>query len=136
MNFSDIIFKQGFREKGFSMLEVLISMIIFGIVLAGAAPAFIAYLKLNTLSELRSGAAVAGQLKLDELRFEDPTSLPNSGSVGPETITVGDRTYDVTTSYCDEASYCITNNNRHITIDVEYNGTNQYSIQTVFTKLR
>jgi prepilin-type N-terminal cleavage/methylation domain-containing protein len=124
------------NSKGFSLIEVMASLSIFAIVMAGAVPAFILNLKYNTLSELRSSAAIAAQLKLGQLRFEDPQDMPSSGTSASEDVEVGSKTFQVTTSYCANATYCTTINNRHITVNVSYHGNEQYSVQTVFTKLR
>ena len=114
---------------------MLISILIFGVVLAGAGPAFILHSKLNTFAELRSSAEAAAQVKLDSLRFTDPQDLPNSGQTGPEDITVGSHTYQVTTKYCSPNTYCTTNT-RQIKVSISYKNETQYEVETVFTKLR
>lgn len=124
------------NQKGFTLLEVMITMVIFGIVAASMASAFAAQAWFNTRSESRSEAVAAAQQVLDQLRFEDPASLPESGSDDPVDVTVGNHTYQVVVSYCTVPSFCTTANNRHIQVDVSYYDTVRYSVQTVFTRLQ
>lgn len=128
-------FLKAANEKAFTLLEVLMSLVIFSIVLAGAAPAFIMNSKLNTFAELRSQAQAAAELKLDALRFSDPQDLPTTGQTGPENLIVGNRTFQVTTLYCSPNTYCTTNT-RQLKVTVTYKNKTQYAVETVFTKLK
>lgn len=123
-------------EKGFSLIEILVSLVLLGLVAAGVAPVFLSNLKFITDNEVRSGAIAAAQVKLDELRFEDPYGMPTSGSDPAEVITAGNKDYEVTTYYCLDTSLCATTSTRHLTLDIDYNGTTVYSIETVFTALQ
>ncbi len=124
------------KENGFTLLEVMIALMIFSIVMGGMVPAFIAQLRQNTLGEIRTEAIAAGQIVIDQLRILDPASLPSSGSDSPRSVTVGTRTYSVIVSYCENATYCATVNNRHITARVSFNNVEYFETQTVFTQLR
>ena len=121
---------------GFTMLELMVTLSILGIVMIYVAPAFTAQLQFNTQSEIKTGAMAAGQQILDELRIVDPTTMPASGSDAPVDVTISNRTFSVVTSYCQNASYCVSNNTRHLTVGVSYRGVEQFSVQTVYTRLR
>ena len=124
------------QEEGFTLLEVLFALVMFAIVLIGAAPAFVYQAQINTQSELKSIAAVVAQQRLDELRFLPIGSIPASGTEGPTDIMIDGRTFSVVTSYCENAAYCDSANNRHITVNVSYNGEEKYEVQTVYTRLQ
>lgn len=123
-------------QKGFSLLEVLVSIVIFGVVSMGMAVAFVTNLKTNTASEVRSQASEIAQRYLDELRTVDPGSLPSSGTTGPQTFTLGKRSYAVLTTYCADASLCASSTMRHLRIRVQYQNREVYRVDTVFSQLR
>lgn len=122
--------------NGFTLLEVMISLLIFSLVMSGMGPAFIAQLRHNTESEIRTESIAAAQIVLDDLRLENPASLRSTGSDPVRDIVVGARHYDVTASYCENATYCVTANNRHITVRVKYKQETVFETQTVYTQLR
>lgn len=124
------------KQGGFTLIEVLFSITLFGVILIGLIPAFVFQLRMNTLSELRSNAAMAAQAKLDELRFTNITDIPASGSSAEEDIAIGDRVFQVITHYCETAAYCATGNNRQVRVAVTYNGEPQYAVETVYTRLQ
>ncbi len=123
-------------EKGFSLLEVMVSLFIFSVVLAGMSPAFVAQLQQNTASEVKTEAIMAAQQVLDSLRLQDISALPLTGAGTPTTITFGPRAFVVTPTYCAISSYCTSNATRHIGIRVTYAGVLRYETETVFTQLR
>ena len=123
-------------NKGFTLLEVLFSLAIFTIVIAGIPNFFNTQAQLNERSEIRTEAIAAAKIQLDALRLEDPASLPSSGSDDPIEIEIDNKTFDVITHYCENASFCDTNRNRHIRIEVEYKDEVRYEVETVFTQLR
>lgn len=112
------------------------SIVILGIVSIGMAEAFITNLKSNTASEVRSQAAQVAQRVLDDLRTEDPTSLPTTGTTGPVEIVMGPRTYDVYTTYCAQSSFCSSVTTRHLRLNIRYHNREVYRVDTVFTQLR
>ncbi len=124
------------QESGFTLLEVMAAMLVFGLVLGGMAPVFGSVLKRNSDMEIRGGSIAAAQQVLDTLRLTDPNLLPSSGSSPTQTITIDGRDYLVTTTFCLEASFCSSANTRHITVGVTYKGEATFAVETVFTQLR
>ena len=124
------------NQKGFTLIEVMVAMLIYGLALGAMAPVFVAHTQYNTRAELRTGALNAAQQVLDVYRVEDPTTLPTSGNATPEDVVIENRTYTVTTYFCQTADYCASGNNRHLTVDVAYQNEVIYSVETVFTRLQ
>ena len=118
------------------MIEVLVAMSLLLIVSAGVAPAFTNFMKFDSAAQLKTEAMAAAQRKLDRLRLENPNDMPTSGASSPETYTVNDRDFDVVTTYCERAQFCGTNNSRHIKVEVSYDSSELFQVETVFTKLR
>ena len=121
-------------SRGFSLLEALISMFLFGIVMSGLTPAFAAMLRFNTNAQIQTEAIAVAQRVLDEKRELTITSLP-TGGVEYQTITVDGRAYVTTLTYCVTAAYCASVNSRHLRISVDQNGTRYFQTETVFTQL-
>lgn len=124
------------KSDGFSLLEVLASISILTIVVSAVGPSFIKRAKLDTQAEIKTAAIQAAQSTLDMLRLLDPVTFPSSGSDAPESIVVGDRTFSVVTSYCENTIFCASSRSRHLTIRVHFAGEQIYEIETVFTKLK
>jgi len=122
------------KDRGFSMLEVVMSLGLLSIVLAGMTNIYISHLKHNTHAALRTGAINAAQQQLDELREQNPQTFPSSG-YSTSAIDAGARNYSLVTRFCSTPSFCTTNS-RHILVEASYNGQLLYSVETVFTKLR
>ncbi|MBN8549254.1 MAG: type II secretion system protein [Deltaproteobacteria bacterium] len=123
------------REAAFTLLEVMVSMLIFLVVSATMANAFMSHLKTNTATEVRTGAIAAAQLQLDEHRLADPFAMPTSGSTS-DTKTVGGRDFTVITYYCQDPSFCISASTRHLLIKVRYANKQVFQTETVYTRLR
>ncbi len=121
--------------SGFTLLEVMVSMLLFLIVSATMASTFVSHLKRNTDTEVRSGAAALAQRRLDELRLVDPPTMPASGTTSSNQ-SAGGRNYVVQTSYCENLSLCSSSNNRHLAIRVLYAGGIVFQTETVYTRLR
>lgn len=124
------------NQKGFTLFEVMISLAIFSLVLAGMAPALVAQLKFNSRSQIRTEGAAAAAQVLDAIRLLDPATLPTSGSGAATTIAIGPRTYVVTPTYCLTSSLCSSSTKRHITVSVINNNEEVFETETVFTQLR
>jgi prepilin-type N-terminal cleavage/methylation domain-containing protein len=121
-------------QGGFSMMEVLVSLALVGIVSATVSPIFISQSQLNTTSELKMLAIDATDKQIDSLRLVDPATLPSSGSASTG-VTVGGKTFSVQASYCVNASWCSAVT-RHLKFTTSYRGTTYYVTETVFTQLR
>lgn len=111
-------------------------MALIAIISAGAIPAFLFQFQTVTRNELRSGAINAAQEVLDQVRVQNPSSLPMSGSSPVATIDAGHRSFSVVVHYCLELSYCAQSSTRHLTVDVSYRDQEIYSVETIFTQLR
>jgi len=122
-------------ESAFTLLEVIVSLGIFAIVTAGLYPALTNHLQLNHLSAQRTGAINAAQQVLDNLRLQNPGSMPGSGFEQSEQI-IGDKVFQVTTTFCETAAYCISANTRHIKVEVFYQGESRFETETVYTQLK
>lgn len=122
-------------EGGFTMIEAVVSMVVFGIVSLGVCKSFVSFLKKNTDSERKTEAALAAQQTLDSLRMQDPAAMPMSGSAS-QNITIGRRTFQSVTTYCSPSTYCTASSSRFITVEVRYNGQKQLRVSTIFAQLR
>jgi len=122
-------------RRGFTLLEVMVAMAIFALVAGAMLPAFLTHLKFNVAAEERNGAMAATRQILEELRLEDPESLPSSGSSGPQDIAAGERSYQVTLYYCRKPLLCSTRS-RHLEVEASYRGQILYDVETVFTRLK
>ncbi|WP_243028985.1 type IV pilus modification PilV family protein [Thermus albus] len=124
-------------SRGLTLIEVLVALAILGLIgpLVGA---FIAHLNTNTRSELRSQAVTLAQERLENLRLQDPQTMPRSGCTS-ETKTRVSRTFTVQTCYCSQASLCGPGA-RFIEVRVYLgtgtSGTPLYGVATVFTQFR
>ena len=123
-------------QRGFSLIESMWALLVLGLGLSAMSPAMLKFSEHNRQKELTTYAIQAAQIHLDELRLSDVETLPSSGQHGPEQITVGPHTFDVLTSYCEDASFCPTAYSRHITVEVEFNDKRVFKTQTVYTRLR
>lgn len=128
--------KEGGGERGVTLIEVLVSMSLFAIASLAIGHAFNTHVMFNNKSEKKSGAIVAAQQVLDQLRVLDPATFPTSGSDADRSVTVGSRTYTVSVQYCNPTTYCTSNNIRFIHVAAKLNGQTEYSVDTVFSQLR
>jgi len=120
--------------KGFTLTESLLAVALMGLALAGLMPSFMTYTDANTFSERRSGAVMAGQQVLEQLRRQDPRAMPTGGSSSGSLI-IGDLPYQTVTRYCVAPTLCGTES-RHVLVEVSYDGQQVYSLETVYTRLR
>ncbi len=124
------------KQRGFTLLEVMISLFIFSIVLTGMSRAFIQNIRANTSTQIRTEAIGAAQQVLDNVRLQDISALPTSGSSAPQSVVVGNHTYTVVIKYCLDVTMCALTSTRHLTVDVDYNSERVFETETVFTQLR
>ena len=121
--------------RGFTLLEAILALALLAIVLTGLLPAFFVCLTTNTRNEERTQAAAVAQRAMENLRLQNPASLPSSGSSSPEFVVVGNREFEVVERYCVRSEYCGTDS-RHLVVDVSYGGRRVISVESVFTRLR
>ena len=91
-------------QRGFTMIEALVSLAILGIALAGIVPGFFLYTRTNALTEVRSGSVAAAQRVFEALRAQDPSDLPSSGASAAQIVPVGKNEFQVVTRYCADPS--------------------------------
>lgn len=123
------------RQAGFTLIEFMFAVTVFGVAAAAMTQSFAQMSQRNANHEVRSGAIGAAQKVLDELRIENVTSLPSTGSTTTEVV-YGGRTFSVQTTYCAIAAYCASNSIRHIRVGVIYREQTRYQVDTVFCQLR
>ncbi len=124
------------QNKGFTLLEVMASLLIFSLVVAGMGPAFIAHEKYNTQSQVRTDAIAAAERVIDLLRYQATTSLPSSGTSAVTNYTINGKVYATYIDYCTNTLYCQSPNNRHIKVRVQYKSNQVFETETVFTELK
>ena len=129
------------RSRGFSTLEALIAVVLFGIAAAAILPAFMVQLNANTRGEMRTSAITVAQQTLEALRNKDTADMPHPTSGDPLVVTratsIGSSDYEITTRYCDRSEFCppTSTGSRHIAIEVRTDGRLVYHVETVFTQL-
>lgn len=123
------------NQRGATFVEVLISLFFLAILLASVVPGFLTFTDHNTRNERRTGAVQAARTVMEDHRLTTPSTMPTVGMTGPLAVTVGNRSYDVWTRYCVVNTLC-DSNSRHLVVEVDQNGEQLYSAETVFTELR
>lgn len=92
------------KDRGFTLIETCIAMVILMIVVCGVLPLGVYALKYNSAAAIRAGAVTAAQRKLEQLRagsFTSCTSLSEVVTVGTtdsQTYTVDVTVTDTTTT--------------------------------------
>lgn len=122
-------------ERGFTVLEAILAMSILAIALVGVLPSFGTMLDANTLSETRSDAVAAAQLVVEDLRRQDMTELPSTGSSPVFFIELGSREFEGRIHYCPDPTYC-TPGSRFLVVEIFFGGRTVYRVETVFTQLQ
>jgi prepilin-type N-terminal cleavage/methylation domain-containing protein len=123
------------QEAGFTLVETMVALGVMSMVMLIMSSSFLTNLRSNLNMQIRYEAIQAAQRVLDDARFGDPSLLPATGSV-TQNVTIGTRTYTVTTTYCKLATFCISTDIRHLTFDVDYKSQRIYETDTAFSKLR
>jgi type II secretory pathway pseudopilin PulG len=154
----DLIIRQSQRrETGITLVETMVSLLIFLAVLAGIVPAYMTYRLQSIRNPVRIGAVSVSQQILDEIRqVRDVNTLPNDGLVKTTTapsprntdltnLTAYGKNYSAQLIYCetipvDKSNYCSLNARYiHVLIFQRFsNGTVStnpvYEVSTVYTK--
>lgn len=121
-------------QKGTTLVEALVAMLILGIAAAAILPAFVTQMDASNISEERTTAVAASQQVLETHRLTDPSTMPTSGSSSPQMVVVGPHAFSVITRYCVTSAYCDTTS-RHVVVEVWSDGVMVYDVETVYTKL-
>lgn len=124
------------NQRGFTIIEVMVALGMFGVVSAMMATTMVQMQRTNYDNEIRSGAYNAAQLVLDDLRLQNIALLPTSGSGAVQNVVISGHTFNVTPSYCLTASDCISANIRGIRVVVAYKGVTKYTLNTVYARLQ
>ncbi|NMC64061.1 MAG: hypothetical protein GYA55_12935 [SAR324 cluster bacterium] len=123
-------------QKAFTLIELLVSLLLFEVVAAVSVAEVASYLKSSRENQLRTEAAAAAQIVLEELRASDPASLPKSGSSEVQNITVGEHIFQVVLSYCVKPEFCTGGSIRQIHVSVSLKSRIWYEVDSAFVQLR
>lgn len=119
------------RRAGFSLIEALIAVSIFGIALAAVVPSFIFNARTNRESQRRTEAVVVAQQYVDSLRQQDFGSWPETGATA--TQTVNGKSYQTVLTYCVGTLIHCGDGARHLKVEVKTDGKVYYQVETVYT---
>lgn len=122
------------QDAGVTLIEVLVSIVVIGVLTIVVLSAMSAAFKLNNDAELATQAAFLAQSKFDALKLLDPATLPTSGS-DTSTVTANNRSYDLQVRYCATPAYCL-NKSRDVVIVVSANNKVLFTGETVFTQVK
>ncbi|NMC64341.1 MAG: type II secretion system protein [SAR324 cluster bacterium] len=122
--------------RGFSLIELLVSLILFELVAAASMAEVAHYIKTSRDNQIRTEAAAAAQTVLDEIRASDPAGLPGAGNGPAQNVSIGSHVFQVTPTYCAEADFCTGSSIRQVRITVSLNSRVWYEVDTAFAQLR
>jgi Tfp pilus assembly protein PilV len=88
-------------NRGFSLLETCIALLLFLIVLTGIVPLCVYAMKYNSAAAIRAGAITVAQRKLEQLRADPFTSCTSSTEVVTVGPTAASQTYTVDVTVTD-----------------------------------
>lgn len=123
------------NESGLTLVESVVSLLIFFVALGGIIPLFLNYTISSINNEKRSAAIAISQEVIDSIRHnqdEDFDDIPTSGSETQASITYLEREYTPVVSYCQNSAYC-SDIARHIKVEIFQNAQSIYEAETVFT---
>lgn len=118
-------------RAGFSLIEALVAVSIFGVALAAIVPSFIFNAQANRESLYRSEAVIAAQQYVDGLRQKSFSTWPGSGTT--ETRTINGKSYQTVLKYCVGTLTLCSDRARHLKVEVSKNGEIYYQVETVYT---
>lgn len=123
-------------ERGFTMIEVMVALAMFGVASAMMATSMVQMQRANHENMIRSSAYSAAQQVLDDIRSQNISLLPTTGSGAPINVTMAGKTFVVTPSYCVTPSDCTSANVRGIRVNVSYLGQVKYVLDTIYARLQ
>ncbi|OKH18739.1 hypothetical protein NIES208_04575 [[Limnothrix rosea] IAM M-220] len=134
------------NHGGFSLIESIVSLLIFVVTFSLASPLFVAQQKNNITNEIRTGAVSLSQQVLDNLRLETSLTL---GETNESSISSLGRTYGYTQFVCtdrpsvapDNSVSCdttvdVNNPMRYILLQIDYNEETIYTVETIYTDIK
>lgn len=122
--------------KGFSLIELLVSLLLFEVIAAASVAEVAHYIKTSRENQIRTEAAAAAQIVLDEIRAGDPAGLPRNGNGAAQNVALGSHVFQVTPTYCAKAEFCTGNSIRQVHVSVSLNSRVWYEVDTAFAQLR
>lgn len=120
--------------KGFTLIETLLALLIFGIAVSIMIPFFYEQKLKNNNSKIRTEAVAFSQEILDGLRQQDVANLPITGNQTRTKAVMGED-YTATITYCEVAANC-SDSSRQIKLQIGHYGKTVYEVETVFTRLQ
>jgi len=123
-------------ERGFTIIEVMVALGMFGVVSAMMATSMVQMQRTNYENEIRSNAYAAAQLVLDDYRSQNISLLPSTGNAPVQNIVISGRTFQVTPTFCLTPSDCTSTNVRGIRASVSYRNQVRYFVDTVYARLQ
>jgi Tfp pilus assembly protein PilV len=88
-------------QKGFTLLETCIALVLLMIILSGVAPLCVYAMKYNSAAATRAGAMTVAQRKLEQLRADTFNSSISSSEVVAVGPTSGSQTYTIDVTVTD-----------------------------------
>ena len=88
-------------NRGFTLLETCIALLVFLVVLTGIVPLCVYAMKYNSAAATRAGAITVAQRKLEQLRADSFTSCTSSSEVLTVGPTAASQTYTVDVTVTD-----------------------------------
>ncbi|HSE17192.1 MAG TPA: prepilin-type N-terminal cleavage/methylation domain-containing protein [Pyrinomonadaceae bacterium] len=82
-------------DRGFTLLETCIALVLFLVVLTGIVPLCVYALKYNSAAAIRAGAITIAQRKLEQLRADSFNSCISSSEVTTVGTSAASQTYTV-----------------------------------------
>jgi len=127
------------KQKGFSVIEVIVSLGIFSIVSAMMSTGIIKMQRANYDNSIRTGAFSAAQRFLDRCRSLDPAGTGASTITGecstPTDVTIADRVHTVVPRICENPLLCPSPSVKSLKAEVFFKGIKRYEVETVFARL-
>ncbi len=147
--FSKLLSQQSLKpenQTGFSLIESIVSLLIFIVTFSMASPLFVAQQKSNIKNEIQTGAVSLSQQVLDNLRLETSLTL---GETNESSISSLGRNYGYTQFVCtdrptvasDNSVSCdttvdVNNPMRYILLQIDYNEETIYTVETIYTDIK
>jgi prepilin-type N-terminal cleavage/methylation domain-containing protein len=130
------------EAQGFTLLEVMVSLIILLAIVGGVMPVFLSYHLSTINNDIKTGAIALSQQILDELRQEKNvdawattgtvTTTPGGTAIG--SMSHSGKTYNAQITYCANTTFC-NDTTRQVVLEIRHNNRTIYTVETIYTKL-